>query len=137
MSEPDQSLAEKTTKKFDSEAAKAVLKAIPHPSRRRKRRDYDEASVVLRFTSCGRCGLFLAAYRLDNERQFNEAITEIEADWLPIPWYPELRDLVNKSYGCPIDIESYYFEGSCPECLRPFGYAEPDPDQPAWFLIKL
>ena len=141
MSEPEQAMAEDDVEasdgSTDDDNAEAPARAARRPSTTRKRRTYDRDEVILRFTSCGRCGLFLAAYRLENDQQFTEAIKEIEADWLTLPWHPDLRELVHKSYGCPIDIESYYLEGSCPECLRPFSYAEPDPDQPAWFLIKL
>lgn len=92
---------------------------------------------MLRFQSCGRCGLFLSGYRLDHDTQFNQAIGEIEGDWLPLPWDADMRDLVNKSYGCRTDIETYYLEGTCPECKRAFAYAEPHPDQPAWFVVKM
>ena len=107
------------------------------PTKPRKQRAYKKAEVLLRFQSCARCGLFLIGYRLQHEPQFEQAITEIEGDWLPLPWYPDMRNLVNKSYGCRTDIETYYLEGTCPECKRPFAYAEPDPEQPAWFVVKI
>ena len=69
--------------------------------------------------------------------EFAAAIEEIEADWLIFPWHPDMREMVNKSFGSPVDIESYCLEGTCPECHRPFSFAEPNPGQPAWFLVKL
>lgn len=103
----------------------------------RRGKSYTRAEVLLRFHSCGRCGLFLSGYRLRHEPQFSQAIDDIEGDWLPLPWDADMRDLVNKSYGSRTDIETYYLEGTCPECKRPFAYAEPHPDQPAWFVVKM
>jgi hypothetical protein len=129
------SIAEKETTELKK--AREALKSISPPAGRRKRSHYSEEDIHLRFTSCGRCSLFLTTYRLSHEEEFLNAIDEIDADWLILPWHPDMRDLVNKSYGSPVDIESYYLEGTCPECLRSFSFAEPEPDLPAWFLIKL
>jgi hypothetical protein len=93
--------------------------------------------ILLRFTSCGRCGLFLSVYRLDHNDDFLKALDEIEGGWLTLPWHPGMRNLIHKCYGARVDIESYFFEGTCRECQRPFSFAELDPDQPALFLIKL
>jgi len=122
---------------LDWQQARAALKAISPPSGRRKRRHYSEEDVHLRFSSCGRCSLFLTTYRLEHNQEFLEALDEIDADWLILPWHPGMRELVNKSFGAPVDVQSYYLEGTCPECYRSFSFAEPDPDHPAWFLIKL
>ncbi len=103
----------------------------------RRRQSYQKDDVLRRFNSCGRCGLFLVGYRLHHEPEFEKAITEVEGGWLPLPWDSDMRDLVNKSYGCRTDIESYYLEGTCPECRRPFAYAEPDPEHSAWFVVKM
>ena len=115
----------------------APQKVPPQRSKRKKRQSYKKEDVLLRFHSCGRCSLFLAGYRLQHEAEFEQAIGEVEADWLPLPWTPDMRELVNKSYGSRTDIEVYYLEGTCPECRRPFAYAEPHPDQSAWFVVKL
>ena len=135
----DQSPAdnEKTSDAIDRQKARAAIKAISPPAGRRKRRHYTEEDVLLRFTSCGRCGLFLTTYRLNHNQEFLEAIDAVEADWLILPWDPGMRELVNKSYGSPVDVQSYFVEGTCPECYRSFSFAEPDPEQPAWFLVKL
>ncbi|MFN2124052.1 MAG: hypothetical protein ACK2UP_11180 [Candidatus Promineifilaceae bacterium] len=129
-SKPDRSAAER-------KKAMAALKSITPPAGRRKRRHYSVEDVHIRFTSCGRCSLFLTTYRLSHEEEFLAGIEEIDVDWLILPWHPDMRDLVNKSYGSPVDIESYYLDGTCPECLRPFIFAMPDPDLSAWYLIKL
>ena len=130
ISDPDEDVAERRK-------AREALKSISPPAGRRKRRHYSEQDVHIRFTSCGRCSLFLTTYRLSHEEEFVAAIEEIDADWLVLPWHPDMRDLVNKSYGSPVDIESYYLEGTCPECRRPFSFAKPEPDLPAWYLAKL
>jgi hypothetical protein len=127
---PDESAA-------DRKKARKALKSISPPAGRRKRRHYSQEDIHLRFTSCGRCSLFLTTYRLSYEEEFLTAIEEIDADWLILPWHPDMRELVNKSYGSPVDVKSYYLEGTCPECRRSFSFAKPNPDQPAWFLIKL
>lgn len=129
---------------FDAEDADATPpQREPSPGksstkpRPRKQPAHEKEDVLLRFRSCGRCGLFLSGYRLHHEAEFEQAISEIEGDWLPLPWAADMRDLVNKSYGCRTDIETYYLEGTCPECKRPFAYAEPHPDQSAWFMLKV
>ena len=132
-----QNETDQTSSTIDRQKAKDALKSISPPAGRRKRRHYAEEDILLRFTSCGRCGLFLTTYRLSHNQELIEAIEDIEADWLILPWHPGMRELVNKSYGSPVDIESYFLEGTCPECHRSFSYAEPDPEQPAWFLVKL
>ena len=136
-SEQAQTRTKKNETKAEREKARAALKSISSLSGRRKRGKYTEDDVLLRFTSCGRCGLFLTTYRLDNNQEFLEAIEEIEADWLIFPWHPAMRELVNKSFGSPVDIGLYYLEGTCPECHRPFSFVAPDPNEPAWFLIKI
>ena len=96
------------------------------------------SDLLTRFTSCGRCGLFLAAYRLSHEGDVLEtASREVVDGWLPLPWDQAVRNLINKSYGCHIDVESYHFESCCPECMSQFRYSEPDPDQPAYLLVKV
>jgi hypothetical protein len=140
--DPDQQNQSQSEEEQDSLAierqkARAALKAISPAAGRRKRRHYAQEDVLLRFTTCGRCSLFLTTYRLEHNQEFLEALDEIEADWLILPWNPDMREMVNKSYGSPLDVQSYFIEGTCPECYRSFSYAEPDPDEPAWFLVKL
>jgi hypothetical protein len=93
---------------------------------------------LTRFTSCGRCSLFLAAYRLNHDdAELLAAANNIENGWLSLPWHPGLRKLLNKSYGCRIDVEAYYFESCCPECHGTFVYAESEDDEPYNLQIKM
>jgi hypothetical protein len=96
------------------------------------------SELLTRFTSCGRCSLFLAAYRLNHDDDvLDTASREIDKGWLALPWDQSVRKLINKSYGCRIDVESYHFESCCPECLGQFRYTKPEPDQPAYLLVKV
>ena len=91
-----------------------------------------------RFTSCGRCSLFLAAYRLNHDdAELLTAVNNIEGGWLLLPWDRNLRELINKSYGCRIDVEAYYFESCCPECHGAYVYAEPENGQPNVMRVKM
>lgn len=132
--DPDSTPASPDPTPLQRAQGKGKSSTNPRP---RKQQVYKKEDVLLRFHSCGRCGLFLSGYRLHHETEFEQAITEIDGDWLPLPWAADMRDLVNKSYGCRTDIETYYLEGTCPECKRPFAYAEPHPDQSAWFVVKM
>ncbi len=94
--------------------------------------------ALARFTSCGRCSLFLAAYRLNyDDLDMQTAVNKIDGGWLTLPWEPKLRELITKSYGCRIDVDGYHFESCCPECHTPFIYSEPDAGQPYTFRIKM
>jgi hypothetical protein len=96
------------------------------------------SNVRMRFTSCGRCSMFLAAYRIANDDQALEtAISHSDSDWLPLPWNQELRRLIIKSYGYHLDADVYFFEGSCPECLGKFRYSESEDDKTAILLFKI
>lgn len=94
--------------------------------------------ALTRFTSCGRCSLFLAAYRLNyDDADLQTAVNNIDGGWLTLPWDPSIRELINKSYGCRVDVEGYHFESRCPECYVPFVYSEPDTGQPYTLRIKV
>lgn len=91
-----------------------------------------------RFTGCGRCSLFLAAYRLDHDdAEMLTAVNGIENGWIELPWDQNLRELINKSYGCRIDIESYYFESCCPECHNIFIYSETEDSEHYTLRFKM
>jgi hypothetical protein len=93
---------------------------------------------LTRFTSCGRCSLFLAAYRLNHDdAELLDAANNIQNGWLTLSWDPSLRKLLNKSYGCRIDVEAYYFESCCPECRCAFVYEESEDDEPYILRIKM
>ena len=94
--------------------------------------------ALIRFTSCGRCSLFLAAYRLNyDDADLQTAVNNIDGGWLALPWDPNIRELIIKSYGCRIDVEGYHFESCCPECHTPFVFSEPDTGQPYTILFKM
>ena len=68
-------------------------------------------NALTRFTSCGRCSLFLAAYSLNHDDvELQTAVNNIDNGWLILPWDPSIRELISKSYGCRIDVEAYHFE---------------------------
>ena len=93
--------------------------------------------ALIRFTSCGRCSLFLAAYRLiHDDGELLAAVRFVENDWLSLPWDGDVRELLLKSYGVRIDVESYYFESCCPECKSPFIYSEEE-DGSHRFLMSI
>lgn len=102
-------------------------------------RDKKELNNALtRFTSCGRCSLFLASYRLSrDDADLLTAVRNLDGGWLILPWDPSLRELINKSYGCPIDVEAYHFESWCPECHGVFVYSEPEADKPQSLRIQM
>ncbi len=94
--------------------------------------------VRKRFTSCGRCSLFLAAYRIANgDSAIETAVANSDGHWFALPWDQLLRKLIIKSYGCRLDSDVYFFESSCPECLGIFRYSEPEADEPAVLLFKI
>ena len=95
-------------------------------------------AALIRFSACGRCSMFLAAYRLHyDDSVLQTAVKNIEGGWLALPWDPAIRELINKSYGCRIDVESFHFESFCPECHGLFVYSEPDSGQPQRLLLKM
>lgn len=94
--------------------------------------------VLTRFTSCGRCSMFLAAYRTVNDNETLEtAISNSDGDWLPLPWNQDLRRLIIKTYGCRLDADVYFFESTCPECLGKFRYSESEDQKTAVLLFKI
>ncbi len=102
----------------------------------REKKALDEALV--RFSCCGRCSLFLAAYRLrHDDLVLQTAVQTISGGWLTLPTDLSIRGLINKCYGCQVDVEAYHFESSCPECHEPFVYAETDADQPSTLRMKM
>jgi hypothetical protein len=91
-----------------------------------------------RFTNCGRCSLFLAAYRLNHDdSELLASVREMEDEWLSLPWDSNLRSLLYKSYGCRIDLDAYYFESCCPECHTVFVYMESMEDQSDTLRFKM
>jgi len=127
-----------TVTKIESHPEPASKENTHQRNIRTNRQDKAMNDVLTRFTSCGRCSLFFAAYRLGHDDDVLEAaIDGLDSGWLPLPWDQNVRELIIKCYGCRIDVEAYYFESCCPECHGQFTYSEADPDKPATILIKI
>ncbi len=105
---------------------------------RNKKKNLTKSHVLTRFTSCGRCSLFLASYRIDNEEEAIEtAIAHSEGNWLALPWNPNLKKLIVKSFGCHLDTDVYYFESTCPECRGKYRFSEAQDEGPACLYFKI
>jgi hypothetical protein len=129
-------------KSVDVAEEAAPTESLDHPVNQSRSPNAKKAlamsDVLTRFTSCGRCSLFLAAYRIINDDQvLKTAISNSDGEWLPLPWDQVLRKLIVKSYGCRLDVDVYFFESSCPECLGKFRYLDPESDEPAFLLFKI
>ena len=61
---------------------------------------------------------------LEGEEGIETAVSQQEAEWLPLTWSFGMRDLVARSYGIRLDVELIQLEGSCPECARAFAYQQ-------------
>ena len=135
MSSENESAAESEREDQLDQAPKEIAK------RRSVFTDRDKQALndaLIRFTSCGRCSLFIAAYRLNyDDADLQTAVNNIDGGWLTLPWDPDIRELIIKSYGCHIDVEGYHFESCCPECHTPFVYSEPNTGQPYTLRIKM
>lgn len=91
--------------------------------RRHRQRQWRTAEVVARFAACDRCSYFLSGYRSILEPEaLQTAVSEAQADWLPLACTPPVRQLLAKSYGVRVDLDDYYVEGACPSCRRAFVY---------------
>ena len=96
---------------------------------KRAKKDVSAQDIVTWFAACGRCSFFLAGYRLlDEVDSLETAVTGSESGWLSLTWNQEMCHLLNKSYGCRVDIECFYLDGTCPECHRHFVFRAADED---------
>ncbi|MGH2535970.1 MAG: hypothetical protein ACRDHL_01085 [Candidatus Promineifilaceae bacterium] len=80
------------------------------------------AEVEAAFVACPRCAYFLAGYKLiypDYERAVKSSGRE---GWLRLRWDQQVAELLERSYGAPVDIACLRFETLCPACQRPFAY---------------
>jgi hypothetical protein len=135
MSSENESSAESEQENQLDQAPKEIVKRRSVFTGRDKQALND---ALTRFTSCSRCSLFLAAYRLNyDDVDLQTAVNSVDGGWLKLPWDPSIPELINKSYNCRVDIEGYHFESCCPECHVPFVYSEPDISQPFTFRIKM
>ncbi len=117
---------------FDQEPEEVFIPRVVLTGREKK--VLDEA--LARFTCCGRCSLFLAAYRLRHDDLILQAAVQgIKDGWLTLPTDLSTCELISKCYGCQIDVEAFHFESCCPECHEPFVYSETAEEQP--FILRL
>lgn len=72
---------------------------------------------------CPRCSFLLVGYKLIHD-DFEEAVDQRDGNWLTLSWDHAVKRLIHKSYGIQIEMDAYYFEGSCLECHRPFIFEE-------------
>jgi hypothetical protein len=95
--------------------------------------------VLANFVPCGRCSFFIAGYRvIHGLESLQKAAGKAGEQWLALRWDPEVRHLVQKSYGGELDVELFYYDGRCPECQRRFIYEEGDQEgEPDSFRIEL
>jgi hypothetical protein len=90
-------------------------------SRRKVETTPEWAKVQRDFLACGRCGYFLAGYRvLRGLPELEAAIAESKGEWLTLHWDEDTRRLMQKSLGCHLDVEWHHFESICPACYRRF-----------------
>ena len=83
------------------------------------------AKIAKRFSSCGRCSFFLAAYRVSNENKlFVTAVDTINEDHLTLQSDYKIRKLMMKSYGIQLFSDTIRLTSCCPECRRPVTYSE-------------
>ena len=89
------------------------------------------------FTACPRCSFFLAGYRLV-QQDFELAVEKSTSGWLDLTWNLQVRNLVQKSFGCELANDLQLFQGTCPSCRRAFvfeaGLEEGEADH---FSIKI
>jgi hypothetical protein len=115
--------------------------------RRSKEKETPETTmlerVARRFQVCGRCSTFLAECRAKLDAKIlDDALQQLEADkekeWLVLPWEPDVRLMVFKTYAIPDDQDYYYFDSHCPECGRRFIYhVHPIQETPSSFHLRL
>jgi hypothetical protein len=93
----------------------------PRKATRRSRKRVAATPEAIRaaILGCGRCSFFLVAYNL-LQQDYPDAARATEDGWLVLTGDGRVRRLLVKSYGTPIDADSYYAEGLCPECRRRF-----------------
>jgi hypothetical protein len=79
------------------------------------------AKAAAAFVACGRCGFFIAGYRLIHH-DFDQAVQASEGQTLRLSWDEDTAKLLEKSYGLQIEANCYHLEGLCPNCWRPFAF---------------
>lgn len=101
-----------------------------HHSKRRGRKKHRPTTLKLRdllkqFVACGRCGYFLAGYRvLHGVEALEEAAAECDDGWLELIWDQQTRHLVHQSYGVRPEPDFFYYDICCEECQRRIVYED-------------
>ncbi len=124
-----------------SPSDKGAKSAKPKSKRRRKKpkKPTSETNIIERFSTCGRCSYLLTLYRLTRDpADFTTAVHRIKSNWLTLTWDTKMSKLVSHTYGVRLDIETFFVEGCCPECRRPFVCKLDENDnKPPYFRIKI
>ncbi len=108
----------------------------PKKKRSQPRDSKAVAKVAKRFSSCGRCSFFLAAYRVaDKNASFATAVASMRDKHLTLHSDYQIRKLIMKSYGVRIFSDTVHVTSCCPECKRPITYSEKE--QAHIFQIQL
>lgn len=85
------------------------------------------SDIVKRFSLCGRCSFFVAGYKLlAGEEGWETAVQQTDGRCVQLAWQQEMRELIGRSFGSRLDIDYYFYEGTCPECRRSFQYQAAD-----------
>jgi hypothetical protein len=125
---------------------------VERPSTNPKRQSGEEMvsspaldRAVANFAACVRCSYFWGGYRVIVGEEAAEAavaetaVNESTDGWLTLIWNQAVCKLVHKSYGVLVDDGFYHYEGTCPECRRPYICATDSEtaDTPLQFHIQL
>lgn len=114
---------------FDQPMPVEQSERVKEPRRlsRAERETYDR--LRRRFAACGRCGYFLADLQIYlGEEALQSAGLASRDDWLRLEGDETFRRLLAGAYGVQLDIDYDYFNGTCPECRRPFVFAKTSDD---------
>jgi len=121
-------------------SAAKTERVIPPKRKKHKKQPTNQeiARVTSWFAACGRCSFFLAGYTVaGGEGALETAVAYRGNHWLYLNWSHAVANLVHKSYGSRVDIQSYHFEGRCQECQRRFVYDAADEHAAPIFQIEL
>ena len=117
---------------FELEIAELTRVTPPPPPEKLDLSQYQQ--LLKRFVVCGRCGSFLAAYRvLHGVKALEMAARASQNDpegWLHLAWDSRTRQLIGQSFGVYPETDLYYFDICCPECQRRILYTEQSPHEP-------
>lgn len=108
-----------------------------HPLQSGKR-GFPFQKMVAHFAGCGRCSYLFAECRvIHGDKLLEKAVRGENSPMITLPWVEAMRPLLIKSYGVHIDMELMQYNGSCPECSRPFFFKSEAPEEEALFKIHV